>query len=301
MLHIAPSSERVISPLGAFWRALLVGVAYIVALMVGGMVSGLLGLASPAIAATFSPTQMLVASFGAGVLVALALGPLAIRLNVPLWNRVLVLFSVTFVVGSLINLIEALYFTTMFDTGFASALISAGVGYLGLGAALAYLFPPELPIRRMRDVGRETWQQRSALNWLGRLVLAALAYVPIYLAIGMTIAPIVTPYYTDPALGLGLRIPGFDIILPLEVFRGLLMVLALFPIVYLWRESRLGLALMLGWTVAVLGGIVPLLTNTTFPPVLRVTHGIEITVDSFLFGLVLAWLLGSGPWRQPRD
>jgi len=300
MIHVAPSSQRTISPLGALWRALLVGVAYLVALTLGGLVTSVLGLANPLIAESMNPTQALISSFAAGALIALALGPLAIRLNVPLWNRILVLASVTFVVGSLINLIEALYFTTMFETGIASALIGAAIGYLGLAAALAYLFPPELPIRRMRDATREIWQQRTALNWLGRIVLAALAYVPIYLGIGMLIAPIVTPYYTNPALGLGLRIPGFDVILPLEVVRSLLMVLALFPIVCLWRESRLGLALMLGWTVAILGGIVPMLSTSFFPPILRITHGIEITVDSFLLGFMLAWLLGSGPWRMRR-
>ncbi len=301
MPHVAPYPQKAISPIGAFWRALLVGVAYSIALMVGDMLTSMLGLASLPVADNLNPGLLLFTSYAAGVLIALALGPLAIRLNVPLWSRILVLASVTFVIGGLINLIEALYFTTMFETGIASLLLVTAVGYLGLAASLAYLFPPQLPVRRMREVARETWRQRSALSWLGRLVVAALAYVPIYLGIGMLIAPIVTPYYTDPSLGLGLRIPGFDVILPLEVFRGLLMVLALFPLVYLWRGTRLGLAFALGWTVAILGGIVPMLTNPTFPPVLRITHGIEITVDSFLLGLALAGRRGSGPWRERRD
>ena len=105
MIHVAPSSQRTISPLGALWRALLVGVAYLVALTLGGLVTSVLGLANPPIAESMNPTQALISSFAAGALIALALGPLAIRLNVPLWNRILVLASVTFVVGSLINLI----------------------------------------------------------------------------------------------------------------------------------------------------------------------------------------------------
>lgn len=298
MLHVSTYPRKAITPLGAFWRALLVGVAYLLALVVGGMLTTVLGLDTASVAQSMDRTTMLVTSLASGILIALALGPVAIRLNVPLWNRILVLGSVTFVISSLVNLIEALFFTTMFETGAASAILSAAVGNLGLAAALAYLFPPQLPVRRMRDLAHETWQQRSVLSWLGRILLAAVLYVLIYLSIGMIVSPIVVPYYTDPALGLNLRIPGFNVMLPLALFRGLLMVLALVPIVYLWRGSRLSLALWLGWTVAVLGGIVPMLTGAMFPPVLRLTHGIEITVDSFLLGFAIAWLLGSGRWRK---
>lgn len=152
----------------------------------------------------------------------------------------------------------------------------------------------------MRDQVRETLRQRPAGAWLWRIALAGALFLPIYFFFGMLIAPIVIPYYNDPTSPFQLVVPGLEVILPLEIVRGLLMVLTVFPVVALWRSSRLSLALWLGLTLAILIGIGPLLAGVFLPVTLRVVHSLEITADSFVHAFVIAGLLGLGAWRVVR-
>jgi len=123
--------------------------------------------------------------------------------------------------------------------------------------------------------------------------------VPVYLFFGGLIAPIVTPYYLE--MDMGLRVPGFEVMLPLEVFRGLLYVLTLFPLVAVLRGSRWSLAFWIVLTLCVLGSWQPMLSVAWWPVILRVTHGLEITGDSVVHGLVIALLLWTPVPDKPME
>jgi hypothetical protein len=110
---------------------------------------------------------------------------------------------------------------------------------------------------------------------------------------GMIVAPFVLPYYDNPDVGLNLVVPGIGIILPLEIGRGLLYVLTLFPLIAVLHGGYWSKAFWVGLTIAVLGSWVPMLQAVHWPPVLRVAHGLEITADAFVQGVVLTWLLAA--------
>jgi len=145
---------------------------------------------------------------------------------------------------------------------------------------------------------RETLAQRTGVSWAWRFGLAALSYLPIYFTFRMIVAPFVLPYYNNPDLGLNLVVPGFGVILPLEIGRGVLYALTLFPLIAVLRGGVWSRAFWIGLTIAVLGSWGPSLQASNWPLVLRMAHGLESTADAFMQGIVLTWLLGT---REPAD
>ena len=285
---------RIRNALGILWRSLAVGLGYTLATMIGGMVAGALGLPLPEVASRMDPTQALLTTFLAGLVIGLTLGPLATRLALPTTQRAGLLFAVIFVLNSLINVIEALFFTTIPAAEHLYGLVTSAIGHAGLAVLLALLFRPASVERELLTALRETLSWRRWTSWAWRFGLAGLLYVPAYLFFGMLIYPIVRVYYEDPALGLSLAVPGFEVILPLEVGRGLLFVLTVFPLIAVLRRPRRALAFWLGMTIAVLGAVTPMLQASWFPLTMRVVHGLEITADSIVHALIIAWLLGNG-------
>jgi len=282
------------SILGVLWRSLVVGLGYTLAVMIGGIIAQAVGLPVSELAGRVNPAQALVTTFLSGVVIGLTLGPLSARLAIPTADRAGMLFVVIFVLNSLINVIEALFFTTIPAAEQVHGLVTSAIGHAGLAVLLALLFRPVSVERELLTALSETLGQRRWTAWVWRFGLAALLYVPTYFSFGMLIYPLVRPYYEAPALGLGLAVPGFKVILPLEVGRGLLYVLTLFPLVAVLRRSRQSLAFWIGLTIAVLGAWAPMLQVNWWPLTLRVVHGLEITADSVVHGLIIAWLLGTG-------
>jgi hypothetical protein len=284
--------RRKYSPLNMIWCSLAVGLAYVFFTIVSGMITQALGLPAPAIASRVEPAQLMLMIFVSGVVIGFTLGPLSTRLALPLVERAGVLFVLIFMLNSLLNVIEALFFTTFVTQDTIVGLPGILLTDLLLAVLVAWVFLPVAPARHLWVAIGETLHQRSWFDWVWRFLLAGLLYVPTYLFFGFLIAPIVTPYYNNPALGIGLVIPGFEVILPLEVVRGLLYVLTMFPLVVLFRGSRWSLAFWIGLTIAVLGSWTPMLQGTFLPVTLRLVHGLEITADAFVQGLTIAWLLG---------
>lgn len=126
-------------------------------------------------------------------------------------------------------------------------------------------------------------------GWGWRLFVAWLSFPVIYLLFGMCIAPIVVPYYQAGGI-LGLRIPGFDVIIPTQLVRSALFLAASFPVLVLWTKSRGRLIFALGLAHAMTVGAFQLAQAWFLPMVLRVTHSIEIGCDSFVYAAVLAFL-----------
>ena len=293
MVEETTYQTRARSALGILWRSLVIGLGYTLATMIGGMVAGALGLPLPEVAARMDPTQALLTTLLAGLVIGLTLGPLSARLSLPTAQRAGLLFVVIFMLNSLISVIEALFFTTVPPAEYLYSLVTSAIGHAGLAVFLGLLFRPASVERGLLTALRETLSRRRWTAWAWRFGLAGVLYVPIYFLFGMLIYPIVRPYYEDPALGLSLAVPGFDVILPLEVGRGLLFVLTVFPLIAVLRRPRRSLAFWLAMTIAVLGAVTPMLQASWFPLTMRVVHGLEITADSIVHALIIAWLLGT--------
>ncbi len=133
----------------------------------------------------------------------------------------------------------------------------------------------------------ERWfGDRSYLGGVLRLVGAGATYVGVHGVIGMSAWPLLRKYYEDPALGLALRIPSPRVMLPFQIARGIVAVFALWPWMVLVPLDGPVDWLALALTMTITTGLVPLLSMTSWPTLLRLWHAIEIaiiaTVWSFL-------------------
>ncbi len=126
-------------------------------------------------------------------------------------------------------------------------------------------------------------------GWLWRLVLAICAFPVAYLIFGMMVAPFVVDYYRHGIVGLVL--PPMSTILPTQVLRSTIFLIASLPFIVLWRKSCGSLIFSLGLAHWVLVGLFGLVQALWFPPVLRIAHSLEIGADSFAYAAALAFLL----------
>ncbi len=283
------------------WRSLAVGAGYILFSTIGGAAAQALRLPAFSVGSPADPGVSLVVTFVSGVLFGLVLGPLAARLPLRLPERIGVLFLTLFILNQLTNVIEALFFTTIPAVEWSFSLFVSAVEHAGLAVLLALLYRPQSGLRSVFAVLGELLSRRGWLDWLARFAAAAVLFVVVYLFFGMVVAPYVVPFYQNPALGLRLAIPGFNVILPLEVGRGLLHALVLFPLIALLREgtarSRWGIAFWIASVLVVLGSWIPMLSSSFWPAEMRVAHGLELMADGIVYGLLLVRLMAPG---RPR-
>jgi len=124
-----------------------------------------------------------------------------------------------------------------------------------------------------------------------RVALGALSYLPVYFFFGMLVIPFVMPYYTDPSMGL--VIPPFTTIIPLEVLRGLMYVAVLLPVTACLDADRLTTSVALAGLLFIPGALLPLLADQGLPAQIIPFHLVEILADSVVYGHILARLFVS--------
>jgi hypothetical protein len=272
-------------------RCVLVALGGFVGSMVGGMLMRALALPQATLPAGAEPTQLLLMSIAGAFLIGLLLFPIARRLPVTLAERAAVLFLALWGIQGALTESEAYFFTSY--GGATAQLLHSATTSLALAVLLAALFPPKSVDRRLLSEVQTWLATRPILSWLWRIGLAGVLYLPTYWIFGMLAYSVVHPYYENTTLGTGLRVPPAEVIVPLEIGRGLVFVLVLLPIVALLRTSRWSLVGWLWIVIALLMGWEPLLTATFLPGVVRLVHGAEITADSLAQAIAIALLLGT--------
>lgn len=276
--------------LGHLWRSLVAGLGYALTTVLGGALAERLDLPPAEMAAGMDPTGALLGILVSGIVIALALGALGRRLPIPVLGRAGVLFLLLLAVNVL-NLLEGLFFTTVVTGGYANIVVTTAAGSAGLAVLLALLYPPPAEERTLVSSAAGVLRRRSGWAWLWRIVVAGALFAALYLAVGALIAPLVRPFYDDSSLHLA--VPDlWRTIVPLQLVRGLLFTLTVLPLVWTLRGSRWALAFWVGLALALLIGWAPMIQASFLPPLQRLIHGLEITVDSALYGLAVAWLLG---------
>lgn len=201
-----------------------------------------------------------------------------------------------FIIQMFSNTVEAVFFTTAISTAtiFMAAVI-AGLMVTLLEAVLAgMLFSPAQIDRSFRTDLREYFGRRTFSSWLGRITLGSLVYFPIYFTFGSIIAPWVLSYYDSPSQGLGLTVPPFEVMVPLEILRGFLYVVALLSIIATLRVSSRTMFLSVVSLIYVVGAFVPFVAYSTLPTFLRIVHGLEILAVSIVYGAALVYILKTG-------
>ena len=226
------------------------------------------------------PRTQFLLSLLARLVLVLALYPLARRLAGSFGQRAAAFIAFLFLAIGVNTTIEAAIFTTFFHGAVASGILLFSCEALLLGLALGLFFGVEEPVP---GLGHRDWP-----SWTLRAIAAWLAFPVIYVAFGMCVAPIVLPYYRAGVAGL--QVPQFATILQVQLLRSALFLLATLPLIALWKGSRNALWVCLGLAHSAAIGWYGLIGTTFFPPVLRITHSIEITADSFAYAAVLVLL-----------
>ncbi len=234
-------------------------------------------------------------SAGLSVLSGALLGMLLVWLTAQLVASKQALLGVLgfalFVVEFVVNMVEGYFFSTVFPSiGSLLAALPIVAAVALLQAALAVVLLPSKPVgMRLQFALREYVVSRGRAGWIVRWAVAAVAYLPVYLAFGAIVGPIVLPYYTDSQTGLVL--PNGQTIVLVELFRGALYVLALFPVLALLRWSRRVAFLAVAGLVYIPGSLLPLVTRTWLPAQVIVLQSLELLGDALVYAFVLTRLL----------
>jgi hypothetical protein len=272
-----------------FARCILTAFGGAVGLVIGGSLIRALNVTQPTLPPGTDASQLLLLSLGSAFGISLILAPVASRLRVPVLERAAVLFLPLWAIQGPISAGEGYFFTTYGGQG--SQLITTAASSLALSLGLAVLFPPKAVDRRLMSELRAWFATRTAWSWSWRVVAAGALYLPAYWLFGLLAYSIVHPYYENTALGLGLRVPTAEIIVPLEIIRGIAFVVVLLPLTALVDRPRWSLAGWLWLVIALLSGWAPLLTAAFLPAEVRLVHGTEITLDSLAQAVAIAVLL----------
>ena len=251
---------------------------------------------APGDTATTTTASRVVISLASGLLYVAILAPLALRLTTGLWPRLGAVFLTLYVTGTLTDLLEAYFYTTVLTPfSLAAALVFLALPALVIALLVVLVVRPSGVASDPHRPGLAETEHRPLANWTLRVLLAGVLYVPIYYAFAATVTPIEHEFYYDPTFiaQLHTTVPPTEVTIALEAVRGLPFVLALLPALSVVPQRRWVSVLYLGLIGAVLEGWVPLLGQTTWPLAMRLGNFVELTGDAFGRAFVVMVLLGT--------
>jgi hypothetical protein len=168
----------------------------------------------------------------------------------------------------------------LFDIGITHAQTGGLIAYALATAALTAAFvgwvaPPAPVSGAGRMTTRPVW-----------LALAPPLYIACYLTAGSIVWPFIAEFYQAHAM------PAIGQVVALQVVRGLIFGAIVLLIVRSCEASRATRTALAALTLAILGGVAPLvMPNSLMPPPVRLAHLFEVVPSIGLFGAVLAWAL----------
>jgi hypothetical protein len=221
-----------------------------------------------------------------GILTAAVLIPVARFGPRGFWAQMGVIFLLLVVVGLGCTLSEGVVFFPETKAQMLLAIPGGTVIYLIAAAMLAALGK----LLKLSDNREFNVAHRPAVA-VGPLVLvSAVSYVVYYLVFGGITFQFFTrhfyPHATEQVAAMGSWFWGY------QLARGLLMTLAVVPIIYTLRLPRWKTALIAGLLVWIVGGGAPLLVpNTMMIATQRYMHIVEIMTQNVSLGITAAYLL----------
>ncbi len=264
-------------------RIAICWVAFVAALLLTGVVGGILHLPAVPMPGNASAQTLLLMQLVAGLVLVVGIFPLASGLAASAPLRAVAVGSFILLALGANGMIEAKVFTHFLDNGIASASVFYGLLAVLLGVAFGWSFGSPSPA-----VGLP---HRSWLAWVPRVAAVWVAWPFIYFFFGACVSPIVVPYYNAGIAGL--RIPALSTILTVQLVRSVIFLAASLPFIALWKGSRRGLWLTLGLAHAFTVGFYGLVGATFLPMILRITHSVEIAGDSFAYAGLLVLLFAA--------
>jgi hypothetical protein len=277
------------------WKILVCALSVIVGNILGGLLSAALGLRSPQMPPAVDAQLLGVTMFAGSVVLCIGLAELARRLRGGFWTRWLILAWFAYACLGINNTIEASVFTSIGGT--ATMAVLWLVSCLLVAGVATRLFRGATPGEPRGASVRAFFAAFTPRQWACRLLAAWLAFPVIYFIFGMPVGLAVQDAYRGQAFGL--RLPSLEVVLAVQLVRGLIFLLASLPILLAWSESRRRLSLTFGLGLFVILGLYGLIQACWLPWGLRGLHALEILLDSLVYGWVLVKLLMPRPEPQP--
>jgi hypothetical protein len=263
-------------------KALGTGLVFFIGTMAGSLLALALGLPAPAVPEGTDGGTLLAYLLGASLATGALLAFLAGRIRGGWLRRGLTLAWLGWMVYSLNTFLEAAIFTT-FESASPYKLVMDLVGFALAGTLAALWFRPAA-----RTAAPPSFSLRG---WAARLALAWAAFPLIYLTFGKLVEPFVIDVYQQGQLEM--RAPGWDVIIPMQLARSLLFLLACLPLVRAWGGARRSLWAGLGAALFLLVGGLYMFQAYWMPVGFRLAHTLEILADSLVYAGVLAALFGA--------
>ena len=214
---------------------------------------------------------------------------LANNLNLKLSHAISLIGLEVLIVMFLNNIAEAVFFTDLYTK---PVELAASIGFALLfsvlvtfASAIVY-FLPRAEYSLWGNI-KNRLSEGSKGGWVLRLVLTGPLFFGVYFLFGLIVSPFVTPFYNDPSLGL--KIPAFSVMIPVEILRGYIYGIVLLPLIVSLRFGKLYSFITVSMMLFVLGGLVPLI-DAPLPEAIIPYHTLEILGDSLVFGYIVMWL-----------
>ena len=233
-----------------------------------------------------------------GVILSVYLVWLVYNINLKFTHAVLLVWISLFVIRFLNNMIEGYFFTDVYS-GLADIAVEAGYAaiftvFTSIAIGVVYLFPR--PRESLTNNLKMIFSKGTSAGWVLRILLAGPIFFGVYFAFGMIVSPFVYPYYNDPSLGL--KIPSFSVMIPVEIARGIIYGLVLLPLIASMRFGKLSTFLCVSMMLFIPGALLPLI-QAPLPSAIIPYHIAEILGDSLVFGYLLIWLFGFKLKKNP--
>jgi hypothetical protein len=196
------------------------------------------------------------------------------------------MFAMLELIGLVCTLSEGVVFFPEKKAQMMAGLAGGSVLYLIVAVVLAVL----AKLLKLHGEQNEEMAHRSVGMTVPMVLLAAFSYLVYYEIFGALTFQFFTkgyyPHAVEQVSAMGAWFFGY------QIARGLVMTLALLPVIYTLRLPRLQAALIVGLLAWVIGGAAPLLVpNEMMTSVQRYIHVGEIFTQNFLLGMTATLLI----------
>lgn len=277
---------------GTIWRSLLIGTGYTLALTIGGMIVGWVGMSLPA---AKDPLASLLWSFVGGTIVGLFLGPVAVFMPATPKRHFLVWGSLIFFNIASVAIEGYFFAPELIGDALPGLIVQLLLTALVTSGIVSVLFPSNEHAAVVAPISR------SFLSWVWRFFGSILVYVVFYFFFGgINYALVTKPYYETHAGGLA--VPPVEVTLAAEVIRGALITLSVLPFLLTIHANKKRQGFLVGMLLFGIGGVVPLTMQVgALPLFLLLASAWEIFFMNYFTGLVLARLLGRPEQKFPTE
>lgn len=265
----------------------LCAISAVIGTIAGGIFSSVLRLEQPRLPERIDPGLLVLLCLAGGFVLSIALAVLLPQLRGNRRTHFMVIAWFVFAWLGINNTIEASIFTTI--GGGQTALVSMLFLSAFAAGAVVLLFGNQEITGSFSDTAHRYFDNRTAMQWAFRLSLTVLAFPAVYFFFGMPVGLLVGKFYQDQSFGL--HMPSLGVVIGVQFVRSLLSLVAVLPILVIWRGSRRSLVWTCGLNLFVVAGLFGLIQAYWMPWTLRSIHTVELLLDSVVYGWLVAALL----------